>query len=316
MYSQRIYQILGGDTWFENGDTPLIQFNPESQIRATRSQHYATDDQAGSSGRPVASLLGLLASYAAVDYHRAGNHRFPAQVPEFLSEDGSANILIHDCMSWQEWFLFQIDALIGAYPITIQYKNVDNEDATLTFPNVSEALAEMIGMLLSMGAETDIQTELAFKTITEAIAARNSATQAADYAKANAEFLGYRGNTRKKDLPLTITPGAKSIRDALKESKQKIARWQYDDKASLSDLIGRTLIGVEIIKSAFMRNFDPNEPIPGEGIIDQVKADQQGHEDGWREFLDEINNPVGVRQNPRYPRPHLDNLAQEENDQS
>lgn len=316
MYAKRIYQILGGDAWFEDGDNPRLEVNPESLLRESRLAHYSNNEQLVSNPRIITSLLGLMASIGCVDYHRLGHYRLPAQVPEDIADPNTNNIRVYDHMSWQEWLFKQLDQTIGAWPLEIDYKDLSGEKQTLKFGNSSEALAEILGLLLATSSEADIQTELAFKTITEVIATRNVATQAYDYAKGNAKYLGYKGNERNRPVKYTINPGARSLSEALKESTKRMPRWENQDKATIADLLARTLIAAEIIKSAFMRDLNPGDLIYGEGIIDEVKKDREASEEGWREFLDEINNPTGARLNQRYPRPKVDNLAQEEKDQS
>jgi hypothetical protein len=216
--------------------------------------------------------------------------------------------------SWQEWQLKQLDQLFGAWPLKINYKDSEGEESVVKLENTSEAIAEIYGLLLNVASESDLQTELAFKAITEAIASKVAATNAYDYAKGNAEFLGYKGNSKNKEIPLSITPGAKNLKDSLKEGKKKLPRWQNEDQLDLVSLTTKILFAAEIIKSVFYQEYDADRGLYGETLADRRKDEQGQEEDRWRQFLDELRNPSGVRYNELNPRPDIQNLASEEND--
>jgi len=318
--NNKVYNILGGDRWFKGGesDTPDLDIDAETAINTVRSNLYRDDTQADSENVSAPDLISLLATYHAVLYQRAGFHRFPAIVPENLALDPDAgddpDLSIVDAMSWQEWLVKQIDALQGAWPIKVKYKDEEGEESTIELHNNSEAIAEIYGLLLSVAGDVDIQTELGFKTITEAIAAKVAATTAADYAKGNAEFLGYKGNLKEKKIPLSITPGAKTLENALETSAEKVHRWVNEDKLALVQLLTQILFATEVVKSVFWDTFDQDRGVRGEGIKERREQGNPGDEESWQAFIDELRNPTGIRYSDLFPKPDINNLPQEEKD--
>lgn len=314
----RIYWILGGDRWYPGTTMPSFDIDAEAALNVARTMLYSDDEQEDSNTVNATDLITLLQVMAAVQYQRSGFHRLPAVVPENLvldpDEDEDSNIRILDLFSWQEWQLKQLDQLFGAWPLKINYKDAEGEESVVKLENTSEAIAELYGLLLNIAGESDLQTELVFKAITEAIGAKVAATNAYDYAKGNAEFLGYKGNSKNKEIPLTITPGAENLKDSLKEGKKKLPRWQNEDQLDLVSLTTKILFAAEIIKSVFYQEYDAERGLYGETLADRRKDEQGQEEDRWRQFLDELRNPSGVRYNELNPRPDIQNLASEEND--
>lgn len=314
----RIYQILGGSRWFDSDGNPSFKIDAEAAINSIRTNIYPDDEQEDTETYTATDLITLLQINAAVQYQRSGFHRLPAVVPENLvldpDDDEDPNLRIVDLFTWQEWQLKQLDQLFGAWPLKINFKNAEGEESIVKLENTSEAIAELYGLLLNVASESDLQTELAFKAITEAIGAKVAATNAYDYAKGNAEFLGYKGNSKNKEIPLTITPGAENLRDSLKEGKKKLPRWQNEDQLDLVSLTTKILFAAEIIKSVFYQQYDSDRGLYGETLADRRKDEQGQEEDRWRQFLDELRNPAGVRYSELNPRPDINNLASEEND--
>ena len=112
-------------------------------------------------------------------------------------------------------------------------------------------------------------------------------------------------------MPISINPGEKNIKDSLEPSQKKIARFKFADKTANSEILARILMATEVIRSAV--NWG-QEALPGEGLKDLIDERKDENEDNWRDFLDELENPPGRRDNPNYPKPKLDNLPQEENE--
>lgn len=311
----RIYRILGGDNWFrsEQQQAPSMSLNPETSIEAKRSEAFEGDTP---KEIQVSNLVALLQSLASVNHHRSGHHELPASVPEDLTNDSSPTKRLETQMQWDEWAIRQLDGLMGAWPLKIKYRDANNKTVELEFKNLAELQAELMGLVLGVAADTDILQELGFKGIAETIKAQSSAIRAADYSKANAEFLGYKYNERGRNLPLSITPGAKSIKDALKTSTQKTTRIQYDDQTDLREYLQRILVACEIIKAAFYRPYSPGDNLPGDNLKDLRDQDESEQDVSWNDFLNELRNLEGQRFNPIAPKPDIKNLTSEENDQS
>lgn len=314
----KIYRILGGDAWYNDEGNLSYQINPELTIKGFRSAVYE-NDQSASRQITVTTLPGLLSSLSSIAYHRSGFHRFPAQVPasltrEYASDDAEqdAQISLYDAASWQEWLIKQLDELHGAYPIKIKYKDSEGEEKTFKLSNAAETQAEMMGLLLSIAADTDILQAMSMKGIVESVGARVAAITAADYASANAEFLGYRGKESSRNLKISIKPGATNLKDALSESTKKITKWEFDDREDLQGFLKRLLLGVEIIKAVFYKDYDPGDQLPGERIREDRDSNGQNDDQEWADFLAELENPPPNRRDPNSPIPNIRNLADDE----
>jgi hypothetical protein len=306
------YHILGGDFWEnaeEGSSYPLkAKLKAEPLLRERGLLQYsnlAEEDQNLTKETPVRNLLDLIESYVSVCYHRSGFHRLPAALIESLikpSEDDEEpdSVTVFDQLSYQEWTIQQLDALFGQFPIKFDYRTIDANgdeiEQSLEIPNTSEALTQILGLLLASSENTDTTLNAVMRCLTEARSSANAAILAHDYAKANAEYLGYRGKQKKKDVDIAFTPGAKSLRNTLKPSQQKIIGWNFDDKESLVELIKKLIFSADIIKAALFIPFNEEGNLTGDAIKDKLEQNQQLSDDEWIAFKNLINNPTGQYQ--------------------
>lgn len=311
---RKIYEILGGDQWYigasqgEIGRTSTFDNDVENQ----RKLIFDTSGFARST--TATSLVDLLLQAAALNSHRSGHHRYPAQVPidltnESTAEDETTMFFIRDDATWQEWLIRQIDALQGSYPINIKYRDANNQEKILKFANQAESIAEITGILLSINADTDFLQDLGMKTIVEATAARVSATQAFDYAKANSDFLGYQYEEESSDIEIPFNPRAKSLKAFMTESTQKVARFKFKEQDTLIEVVRQLLVGVGIIKGAFWRPFNLfGSDLPGDRIRADKSADEQSSDRDWLEFIRHTETPPTGHNPPGAIKPDLDRL--------
>lgn len=240
---------------------------------------------------------------------------FPAKLPETLydpSKEGEKQYKNYPELL--EWLIKQIDGIFGEFPIKIKYKDAQNEEHTIKVENQSEAMAEALGLLIGIAADTETATQLGMKAIVETIRSTAAATLASDYAKANAEFLGYRSKNTESDIKLSINPGTNNLKDALKESTKKIQRFKFDDSADLQDYLRKLLIGVGIVKAAFYRPFGGlGDFLPGDRIRDEDNPPEgyETQEDAiWRQFLAEVNEPpTRYQRDENLPSVKVDNVS-------
>ncbi len=241
-YSEIIYKILGGGVWAESGETGAktvsLELNPEAKIKEFGQQLYNRNNSELNE-LTATNLLDLTNIYEAVNYYRNGFHRLPAKTLKSLinNNDGNQEITIYDTFSWQEYLIKQVDALVGEFPIKIKYQGVDSAgeptEQDIELGNISVAIAEILGLNLTMAHDADVAVNIGMKTLIEARNAANAAIVAVDYGQANAEYLGYKGNQTQKEVDCTFTPLATNLRDALRPSTQKIIGWSNEDKETL-----------------------------------------------------------------------------------
>lgn len=261
-----------------------------------------------------------LVSDAAL-FFRQGLHRYPATLPAFLlnltKDEKEPNKqpekepveIISDTVSFMEWFAKNLDALFGEFPIKIKYKNAEGEEKTLEVDNLAESLAELIGIAINIAADTDICTQLGFKNLVESTKAANCAIVAGDYARANADYLGYKGREVNRKVKLTYTPGKETFTESLTESESNIVGFTMDDKETLQDQLSKTLIILQILKSAFYYPWKPGDPLTGDGIAEQRKKDKEKADKKWEDLLNDLNNPNGLRKINGNPIPKIRDVS-------
>lgn len=307
-YVLTIYKILGGGVWLESGKginkTVSLPVKPETKIKSWGEQLYAQDSSLINE-LTATNLLDLNNIYEAVNYYRSGFHRLPAKTLKSLinSEGNNEEITIYDTFSWQEYLIKQVDALIGEFPIKIKHLTLDPEGGEvkqdIEINNISVAIAEILALNLGITHDADTSINIGMKTLVEARNAANAAIVGVDYAKANAEYLGYKGNQAQREVDCTFTPNAKDLRRTLKPSKQKIVGWENNDKETLIELIKKTLIGTEIIKAALFHPYENGGTVTGDDIKATLNAKESKDGIKWEEFKQRINNPSGRYQVPK-----------------
>lgn len=306
----RIYSILGGSYW----DNPELKLKAEANLKNIGKQQFT--EEAEDVAVPINNFLDLIKSYHSVSYHRAGYHRLPATLIESIiksSEEEDRTITISDSLSFQEWIFRQIDAISGQYPIKFDYKIKDEKGKdkieTVEIPNSAEALTQILAILLAVSEESDMNLNATMRCLAEARSGANSAILAYDFARANAEYLGYRGKERKKEIDISFTPGSQTIRESLQPSKQKLIGWEFDDRESLVELIKKILFSSEIIKAAMYIPFDSEEDkITGDAIKETIEQEKSQQEQEWEKFKNIINNPTGKYRVPK-PKANLKDLT-------
>lgn len=297
--TKRIYKILGGDLWGDpDSEVVTLKVKPEEYIRNMGIAQYQTDVSEGEE-LTISSLVQLLGALTSVDYFRSGHHRLPATLLTSLinTEEGNQPLTIYDQLSFQEWIIRNIDAIAGEYPLEINSKTTDDSgnevEQTITFNNNAEALAEITALIIGMVQDTDDTLNASLRTLAEARAAANAAIVAVDYAAANAEYLGYKGKEKIKEVPMCFTPKAESLRATLQPSTQKIVSWENQDKETLVELVKRTLIGAEIVRAANYIPWKPGQNFTGDTIRESKEAQRTENEQKWEQFINETNNPTG-----------------------
>lgn len=312
--NERIYQILGGDSWYnDNRTTSGFPVRIEEEIESAR---FSSFHENGFPKQVEASnIIQLMNLQHGVNRHRSGHFRFPARVPRDLTSDATGDsvqyIQLQDEMAWQEWLVKQLDALSGAYPVKIKYKDVDNAEKEIKFENQAEAIAEITGMLLSINTDTDFLQALGMKTIVETTATRMAATKAYDYAKANSEFLGYQDEEKEVEIRIPYDPKGESMNDFMKESTQKTTRFKAREEAStLVEMVRQLLVGVGIIKGAFWRDLGLfNRDLPGERIKAEKAKIKDDKDTEWNNFIKQMEAPPSTHNPTGAIKPDLDKLT-------
>lgn len=246
---------------------------------------------------------------------RLGTDEFPASVPKSLLTDrGKGQQTIESLAGLVGWFVQQVDALVGEFPIDITIEDTDptqkgNQKEKVRIPNIAEAIAEMYGLALKNSVDSDVAVSFLMRLAAESIATKNAALIAQDYARANAQFLGYKGNSVKRKIPYAFNPeGLDSLETILRESEKFLVGWQMEDSDTLLEYQQRLMFAAGIIKAVFFRgqkNFGDLE----REISNLTKGpENEDSEERWREYLRAINNADHRFNTGNVPKPKIKDL--------
>ncbi|WP_445628418.1 hypothetical protein [Nostoc sp. DSM 114167] len=164
----------------------------------------------------------------------------PASVPDNFTKQNPSYINVESLAELMLWQMQQLDALMGAYPINIEIEDNDlvtegNQKQTISVPNSAEALAEIMGMMLTIKRDTHAALITAIKAMGEAGMSKNIGIQTLAVAEGVEEFLGYKVEQKKKKVPSLFTPGGKNITETLAEKEIEIVVHENTDTNDLQD---------------------------------------------------------------------------------
>lgn len=246
---------------------------------------------------------------------RIGTEDYPASVPKSLLTDrGSGQQQIESLTQLIGWLTQQIDGLVGEFPININIEDTDptrpgNQSQKVKIPNIAEAIADLYALSLKNSVDSDSAISFLMRLASEVIGIKNAALITQDYAKANAEFLGYKGNQVKRDVAYAFDPeGLASLEKILNESNKQIVGWENDDKESLLDYQRRLMFAAGIIKAVFFRG-KKDIPQLNREVDNLVNRGDEDLEERWREFLRAINNPRHRFNVGDVPQPEIKDLS-------
>jgi hypothetical protein len=231
---------------------------------------------------------------------KTGSNEFPMILPEYLLNDFmDKQVVIANQVQYNGWLLKQIDALVGLFPIKIERTNEDGQKEMLTFENVSEAIAEITGLLAQIAFDADTAVNVATRATGEALGAKAAVLQVGSYVKAIIDYLGFQTQDISIDVPISVTPGAVGIDgklqenelgDFLKPSVQRTIGTKNSDPIDQRLIIQRILQNSEIMRHAVYKPLKPFESgvqntITGDGIKEDRKKEKQREDKEWEKFV-------------------------------
>lgn len=259
----------------------------------------AVDAAVGIGDESVTALLNLLA-------RRLGTDSYPIEVPESLLS-GTSEGKIFKAQSNAEylfWLTKQIDALVGEFPIDIKIEDIDplkegNQTKIIKLPNVAEAIAELYGLTMKSSVNQEVELNMLLRLAAEAIATKNAAVVTQDYARANAIFLGYKGNFKPRELQYNfdfahanLDPRSKEpivLEKLLKTVTGFVQGWQIEDKETVVGFLQKLMFSAGIIKAVFFRGKKQQKELNRE--MTSMAEDEKIQESKFEAFIKEINDP-------------------------
>lgn len=232
-------------------------------------------------------------------YDKLGLSRFPITAPQYLLDDMlDLPVVLNDLTEYQIWFVKQMDALVGLFPIKIERTDENGDKQMLKFENVAEAIAELTGLLAEIAFDADTSVNVGVHATAEAIGAKIAAQQAGSYLKAIADYLGFQGEAATLTIPISCTPGATGTDGKLQENEleaflrpsiQKAIGFECKEKDDLHSIIKRVLFDCEIARTALYKPLKPaqiatNVNLTGDAIKADRTKDEQKAEAEWDAF--------------------------------
>ena len=329
-HSERSHNILGGNLWFKDDESRAAKLRSrvEADISSFRTIFEAAENKDPNTPAPgvdpsdvdalkvgeyeALDITDLMSAYIATVYYRGGFHGYPTEVPQTLLgyTDADPPETIRDLSSYLDWFIRQFDALVGNFPIKIRVEDIDpltpgNQVKEIELPNISEALAEMYGMNIGTSVNADVSVNFLMRLASEMIATKNSSLITQDYVRANAAFLGYKGNPARREINYSFDPAKLgSLDEFLKESKGYVVGWEEDDKESVVGFLQRIVFSAGIIKAAFFRDNKRLAELQKE-IESMMSGDKVATDAEWNAILALINSPTEYFNKDSIPKPRV-----------
>lgn len=232
-----------------------------------------------------------------------GVNDLPANLPTTLiSKRGQRDTTqsvpsIAQLLAWQTQ---QFDALMGQWEIEIEIQDTDltragNQTKKVALPNLAEAVAEQVGLLMNLTTSVDALLNIGMRTLSEAGLAHKEAAISHVYGRENAQFLGYEGRETNIEIPFCFNPGATTLEATLKNTNVKIRAWENVDKQDLRFYFHEFLTATAIIRAVYWQQVDPKRDIKKQiiSLVKQAAKVSEGSaegEDRWDEFLDRVES--------------------------
>lgn len=221
-----------------------------------------------------------------------GTDGMPVSVPDIIAKDNPIQRSISSLAELHLWQVQQLDSVMGRWPVGIPIPT-GTGSTTVGMPNMAEAVAEMVGMMVSQ----QVTATQILNTSSRALVQAGSATQQAHLAhlvaKANADFLGYENRPTEVDMPLAFDPGKDPFDGLLNESTQKIRGFENTDGQDIKAIFAELLQAAAIIRAVYWRKLDPRgdlrkqlkDQLRGQSdFIDQAAAGD-GDDSDWEAYL-------------------------------
>lgn len=299
----------------DNTDRLLKEMKEIKKVLGSGKLEKAFNAAVGIGDDSITTIVNLIAK-------RIGTSSYPIEVPESLLT-GTDEAKIFKAESNAEylfWLTKQIDSLVGEFPIKIEIKDADplkagDQKMQVEIPNIAEAIAEIYGLTFKSSVNQEVQLNMLLRLALETIQAKNAAIVAQDYARGNAQFLGYEGNTKGREIDynfdltdVNVTQKNQSraitLESLLKNSKGWVTGWENNDKETVVDFLRKLMFSAGIIKSVFFRNKKQTKALAKD--IDRMINDGKQQDKDWEEFLKTINDPNSIYNSSATEKPEID----------
>ena len=234
-------------------------------------------------------------------YNRLGVEQFPVELPSRLFTNDEGESTIETFAEYVTYFLEQVDGLIGQFPIDIEIEDTDpieegQQRKQVQLKNIAETLADLYALGVRSGTDGAVATQALVKIAAEVMATRLTGLTTLDYTKANADFLGYKGNPVNRRVELNFNPDEDDLlrlEDFFKQTVKRYKGWRNEGAESVFDYLQKNQFINGILKEVFFRGAD--RLLEFERELDEPIRDFQDLENRWRQFINETEDPQGFR---------------------
>ncbi len=226
---------------------------------------------------------------------RMGTGQFPVEIPATLLSDdkNQGSVKLESLTDFVGWFVQQVDALVGEFPIKIEIEDADaikegDQKKEISLPNLAEAIAELYGISFQSTYNSSLIVDLVLRNISEVIKFGNMGVETLDYAKAVAKHMGFKGNKVERKIPYFVDPREiKDLDKYRKEVELLTQGFEYEDKQTMAAQMKMILFAVSIIKAAFWEEWNPKRKYEAGK---DIKKDAEGEDKSWDEHLTALRN--------------------------
>lgn len=317
---KRVYQILGGDKWFEEGDNPEMSINTESQIKGFVANQWGLEgEKTNPESALIYDMVDAISAINSVTYFREGLQEYPLEVPKDLSEisdDGQEQMeTIPYASKFDEWRFRQVDALFGQFPIKIRIEDNDliktgDQPLEVKLPNLAETVAELIGKSVTNEALVNLLANINFRLLNELGSTKLQGFKSHKILEAIATYLGYEDGQKTEKIRFLYNPnysveeGKQPIfEELLKETEIDVIVDEVREKKTLEAKLDILLYAANIVKGALFEEVNPKSDADWENYVksfkDLVKGEKENEEkkkDDLDDFLQKVEE--GFTQEP------------------
>lgn len=261
----------------------------------------------------------------------------PEEIEEKLSDAFKEKhyTTINDLTEYITWQMSQLDGLLGAYPINITVEDNDlttegNQPLNINIPNISEALAELIGNMVTQEKVTNAMLDMQIRLLMELASNKKISAITNFTTESIVDYLGFKIEKKETEIDFSFSPGANlgtqgeiDFSEFLKPGKIEISYDDYDDDTTVEIQIKELIEAARIIKAKNTRKVDLNDLNSLKNLFTSAKSmlDNSGDDqlkskfDEWlEEFQDgftnrsDINDPSKPWGRNREQRPRINKL--------
>lgn len=193
-----------------------------------------------------------------------------------------------------------MDEVLGQWSIPIEIKDTDpttpgDQSKTMKFPNLAEAIAELLQIALQLSINSELHSSLMTRTLMETGQDKQQNFITYHLLQSLTDYVGYSYKDKILELPLLFDPKATSFDTMLTEVKVKVGVPEFDEKLNLQADLMRFRKAGSILDSVYFRKVDPNGDIKAQllqrvfglrDLLQDINLNSENEE--FKEFLEEV----------------------------